>query len=190
MDQTLVFTEDQKSIVPLELVSLHGPNKGKRFPIRVGQNIRIGSAYFQLVHEGEKGAAKKHSLFSHRILLMTLISLVLGAFIGGLVSFSLKPSTIQKVSNGPVSEVPQIRKRKIVRRSSFQNERLEASRVDQRQQLQSLVKTDELDEQARMALANGQFEQASQLWKQILSVDPNNQRAQEGLQSLQQAGGV
>ncbi|QQR79606.1 MAG: hypothetical protein IPJ69_09635 [Deltaproteobacteria bacterium] len=56
--------------------------------------------------------------------------------------------------------------------------------------LKNLIKTDELEDQARASFASGQFQQAAQLWQQVLASDPNNQKAQEGLKSLQQISAI
>ncbi len=200
MDQTIVFMDSQQNVTPMELVWLHGPQKGKRFSIKLGQNIRIGSAYFKLVREGEEIVPVENSrpLLTRPMrwaLLGAVFLLLTGALVGILFSRSSRPpvkvsqwSPTADVSRPPSLEIPRVHKR-FSRKLPVMSEK----RQEAKPPLQNLVKTDELQEQASIAFSSGQFDQASKIWQEILAVDPSNERAREGLKSLQQSlpqGGV
>ena len=54
------------------------------------------------------------------------------------------------------------------------------------QNLLNSVNTGELESKAEQAFAQGDYQQAGSVWKQILAQDPTNAQARDGLQKLDQ----
>ncbi len=203
----LLYQEEGKILI-YDTLSKNGISvQGKKNPVitlKVGQNIQIGSAFLKLVREGgdirqaeKQGPGLTKS--AKWILPSAAFLIIAGASMGALVSLSIlhpmngrQPLPVFTEVAKPISlEMHRVSRRSFKRAPilSKKNEKQENQRLENRS-LQSLVKTDELEEQARTAFANGQFNQASQLWQQVLVADPSNQRAQEGLKSLQQTSAL
>ncbi|GEM_PF-2863949 len=203
----LLYQEEGKILI-YDTLSKNGISvQGKKNPVitlKLGQNIQIGSAFLKLVKEGGEITPAEH--YSPRLAnparwipLGAVFLLLAGVSMGALVSLSilhpmsgrqLSPTSVEAAK--PISlEIPRASRRSFKKSPiiSRKNEKQENPRLENRP-LQNLIKTDELEEQARTAFANGQFNQASQLWQQVLVADPSNQRAQEGLKSLQQTSAL
>ena len=194
----ILLYQEKGKVVVYDTLSRNGiSKKGKKevlVTLKVGQEIQIGSESFRLVSEGEESYSnQKHSpLLLTSVAFLFLASVTLGTTLGwnlwkqhttlpkSLPALSTpQPQATQTIPETPPTPVviPQpVTTHHLMRRSAPKALR----------SLETQPATHDWEQQAHNAFSNGQFEEASSLWKKILTQDTSNQNAQEGLKSLEQ----
>lgn len=194
---------DQGEVIFYDTASRNGISlDGKKATIikaKVGEQIQIGSVYLKLVRAGQEIEAvpeiRRKRFLKAKWLAGSVLAVSLAGLAVFLVPFWSHPQRAPETVSIPIaSTVPAVAGiKKVMRRKSIDRKPVAAhpspSREQGRVRLKGIVQVDQFSEQARTAFQNGRFAEAFSLWKQILSLDPSNVSAQEGLQKLETVAG-
>lgn len=198
----ILLYQEKGKVVVYDTLSRNGISKqGKKevlVTLKVGQEIQIGSESFKLLAEGkETKYPKKQIMLFSSMLLLFFSSALLGLgwsnsffknnsgspvpkSLPALHDMDAQPAPTPSIQKTPRDSIPTIISERVTVKSSrpFLPKSIRPSEPD--------LSTKKWEQQAHTAFSNGQFAQASALWKKILTQDPSNQNAQDGLKSLQQ----
>ena len=240
MNETVVFSQHQKMLPPLELVWLQGPRrgdrvtlgmgrqrygravdndivldhptvskhhgtilymeegqvsfydsesrngisyKGRQAPIihlKIGEEIQIGSVYLRLVTVDSRSVTSLRLAGKLPRFLIILLGLMIPIL--GMIHCARKESkmTEKRGDSAQLEKLP-YPVLKGDRRGNIQ-------KIQPLSEGKDMLKVSESEKQAAEALRGGRFEEACSLWRQVVSVDPYNAPAQEGLRKLEEVG--